>query len=569
MKDKFSIALAQLNPKVGDIEGNFCLALKAREQANTQGADAVLFTELFLPGYPAEDLLLNPGFQDSVMVAAKRLARHTASKGPALLMGLCWREDTDLYNAIALMDEGCIQSLRYKTHLPNYSVFDEARLFTPGPLPGPLYLRGVPVGVPICEDIWYEDVVECLSETGAQLLLVANGSPFDTAKDDQRLSHAVERVVESGLPLVYVNQLGGQDELVFDGNSFVLNPDRSLAMRLPRWREVVTVSRWHRIGGNDVWRCERGDIDGLDSDLENVYRALVLGLRDYVDKNGFPGVLLGLSGGIDSALCAALAVDALGSSRVRCLRLPSRYTSPESMEDAAQVARSLGIRSDDIPIESSVSAVSDTLELFFRHDGCGGNKRLGGVTAENLQSRLRGTIMMGLSNETGLLLLTTGNKSELSTGYATLYGDMNGGFNPIKDIYKTDVVDLVRWRNQADGRELQGPAGEIIPERVLTKPPSAELHANQKDSDTLPPYEILDGILRCLVEGDQSVAGTVAQGFEENTTRRVENLLLSSEYKRRQSAPGVKISVRNFGRDRRYPITNGFRFSSPSSVTPE
>ncbi|MCY4039488.1 MAG: NAD+ synthase [Hyphomicrobiales bacterium] len=549
MNDNLSIALAQLNPTVGDVEGNLALALRAREIAAAQGADAVLFSELFLCGYPPEDLLLSAGFQDSVMSAARRLAEHTAEQGPALLIGLCWREGVHLYNAVALMDEGDIQALRYKVHLPNYGVFDEARLFTPGPLPGPVSLRGVPVGVPVCEDIWHEDVVECLSETGASMLLVANGSPFETGKEDARLSHAVARVVESGLPLVYVNQVGGQDELVFDGDSFVLNADRSLAMRLPCWRDEVVTSQWRRI--DNVWRCNAGECIERPESLEDVYRALVLGLRDYVDKNGFAGVLLGLSGGIDSALCAVLAVDALGCERVRCVRLPSRYTSMESMEDAEKVARALNVRLDDINIEDAVGEVAAALGNDFKKD----------VTAENIQSRLRGVLLMAFSNDTGFLLLTTGNKSELSTGYATLYGDMNGGFNPIKDIYKTQVFALARWRNNYAGNDFHGPAGEVIDERILVKPPSAELRADQKDTDTLPPYEMLDGILRCLVEDDMPVSEIVDQGYEENTTRRIENLLLASEYKRRQSAPGVKISARNFGRDRRYPITNRFRSS--------
>ena len=547
MNDNLSIALAQLNPTVGDIEGNLALALRAREIAAAQGADAVLFSELFLCGYPPEDLLLSAGFQDSVMSAARRLAEHTAAQGPALLIGLCWREGARLHNAVALMDGGDIQALRYKVHLPNYGVFDEARLFAPGPLPGPVSLRGVPVGVPVCEDIWHEDVVECLSETGASMLLVANGSPFETGKEDARLSHAVARVVESNLPLVYVNQVGGQDELVFDGDSFILNSDRSLAMRLPCWREEIAISQWRRI--DNVWRCDAGECIERPESLEDIYRALVLGLRDYIDKNGFPGVLLGLSGGIDSALCAVLAVDALGCERVRCVRLPSRYTSEESMEDAEKVAQALNIRLDDINIESAVEEVAAALGSNFKKD----------VTVENIQSRLRGVLLMALSNDTGFLLLTTGNKSELSTGYATLYGDMNGGFNPIKDIYKTQVFALARWRNNYDGNDFHGPAGEVIGERVLTKPPSAELRADQKDTDTLPPYEMLDGILRCLVEDDMPVSEIVDRGYEENITRRIENLLLASEYKRRQSAPGVKISARNFGRDRRYPITNGFR----------
>ena len=553
MKDNLCIALAQLNPKVGDIEGNVRLALEARRQAAELGADAVLLSELFLCGYPPEDLLLRPEFQDAVMAAAHRLARHTAEPGPALVAGLCWRDEGRLYNAMALMDGGGIEAVRCKVHLPNYGVFDEARLFAPGPLPGPFSLRGVPVGAPVCEDIWHEDVVECLGETGAELLLVANGSPFDTGKEDRRLAHAVARVVESGLPLAYLNQVGGQDELVFDGGSFVLNADRSLALRLPCWREAVVASRWRRANG--VWRCEPGTCAAPEPEPEAVYQALLLGLRDYVAKNGFEGVLLGLSGGIDSALVAVLAADALGGDKVRCVRLPSRYTAPASMEDAALVASAVGARLDDISIEHPVKAAAGLLEALRRQDG---QEALRAVTQENLQARLRGALLMALANDTGLLLLTTGNKSELSTGYATLYGDMNGGFNPIKDIYKSDVFALCRWRNAQSA---------AIPERILAKPPSAELRPGQKDSDTLPPYDVLDGILRCLVEGDMSLEEIVAQGYDGDMARQVESMLLASEHKRRQAAPGVKISPRHFGRDRRYPITNGFR-SAPVSVPP-
>ena len=551
MKDGVTIALAQLNPKVGDLAGNLDLALRARRQAGEAGADAVVFSELFLCGYPPEDLLLRREFQDAVAAAAERLAAATASAGPAMLMGMCRREGGRLYNSVGVLAGGEIRGMRDKVHLPNYGVFDEARLFAPGAMPvAPVSLAGVSVGAPICEDIWRGDVAASLAEGGAEMLLVANGSPFEVGKGDQRRKHAAARVAECGVPLIYVNQVGGQDELVFDGGSFVLNADGAPAARLPRWREAVTATRWERAGG--VWRCvsapeESGGSEA--SEQEDMYQALLLGLRDYVEKNGFAGVLLGLSGGVDSALVAVLAADALGSERVRCLRLPSRYTSRESMEDAAELAANLGVRLDDLPIEAAVRSASEGLGEVRSGEG---EAALRAVTAENLQARMRGLLLMGLSNDTGALLLTTGNKSELSVGYATLYGDMNGGFNPLKDVYKSDVYALCRWRNGRGG-------GAVIPARVLEKAPSAELREGQRDSDSLPDYAVLDGVLRGLVEEAMSVEEIAARGFAPELVRRVEGMLLAAEYKRRQGAPGVKLSSRHFGRDRRYPITNGFR----------
>ncbi|MCK0209833.1 NAD+ synthase [Starkeya koreensis] len=548
--DQLLIALAQLNPVVGDVDGNAAKVREARALAAGQGADLVIFSELFLSGYPPEDLVLKPAFQAACRRAVDALAAETADGGPALLVGAPWLDGGRLYNAALLLDAGAIAATRYKVDLPNYGPFDEKRVFAAGPLPGPMAFRGVRIGVPICEDVWSQDVIECLAETGAEMLLVPNGSPYRRGVYDERLNVAVARVVESGLPLAYVNQLGGQDELVFDGGSFVLNADRSLAVQLPNFQERVRITRWERWA--DGWRCEEGARAPLLQDDEADYAACVLGLADYVEKNGFPGVVLGLSGGIDSALVAAMAVDALGPSRVHCVMLPYRYTSGESLADAAGVAQALGVRYDIVPIAAGVEALEGALAPLFE-----GHTR--DVTEENLQSRLRGTLLMSISNKFGAMVVTTGNKSEMSTGYATLYGDMNGGFNPLKDLYKTQVFRLSALRNRWKPAGALGPSGVVIPENIIAKPPTAELRENQKDQDSLPPYDVLDAVLERLVERELPVADIVAEGFEPALVARVERLLNIAEYKRRQAAPGVKVTPRNFGRDRRYPITNRFR----------
>jgi NAD+ synthase len=437
-------------------------------------------------------------------------------------------------------------------------VFDEKRVFVPGPMPGPIVLKGVRIGVPVCEDIWGPDVVECVAETGGEILLVPNGSPYWREKTATRLNIAVARVVESGLPLVYLNMVGGQDELVFDGASFGINADRSFAFQLPAFRETVVTTHWVRKDG--TWRCEPSESAMIEEADEADYAACVLGLRDYVDKNGFKGVVFGLSGGIDSALCAAMAVDALGAARVRAVMLPYKYTSTDSLEDAAAVARALGIQYDTVPIAAPVEGFEATLKPLF----AGTNRD---ITEENLQSRARGTILMAISNKFGLMVVTTGNKSEMSAGYATLYGDMNGGFNPIKDLYKTEVFRLCRLRNTWKPVGALGPSGVVIPERVITKPPTAELRENQKDQDTLPPYDVLDAILERLVEREEPIADIVAAGFDIDLVKRVDRMLNLAEYKRRQAAPGVKVTLKNFGRDRRYPIVNKFR--DPGTALPK
>ncbi|MGB9392238.1 MAG: NAD+ synthase [Xanthobacteraceae bacterium] len=561
--DRLAIAVAQLNPTVGDISGNLECARKARAVAARDGADLVAFSELFIAGYPPEDLVLKPAFQAACRSAVEALARDTADGGPAALIGAPWVEDGKLHNAYALLAGGRVAALRFKVNLPNYGVFDEKRVFAPGPLPGPVSYRGVRLGVPVCEDTWtdwgdYENVVECLTETGAEILIVPNGSPYWRDKAEVRLNVSVQSVAESGLPLIYVNQVGGQDELMFDGASFALNSDRSVAFHLPAFREMVLTTHWSRSGG--VWRCAQGSIARPDDLDQADYTACMLGLRDYVDKNRFKGVVIGLSGGIDSALCAAMATDALGRERVRCLMLPFRYTSQESLDDAAAIARSLGVRYDVVPIESAVRGLEASLTAVFA-----GSPR--DVTEENLQARARGTILMAISNKFSLMVVTTGNKSEMSVGYATLYGDMNGGFNPIKDLYKTEVYRLAQLRNSWKPVDAKGSGGEVIPRNVLTRAPSAELRENQTDQDTLPPYDVLDRILERLVEREESTASIVAAGFDRETVMKVERMLYLAEYKRRQAAPGVKVTLKNFGRDRRYPIVN--RFHDPGTPLAE
>lgn len=546
--DKLCIALAQLNPTVGDLEGNLKKAAAAHNKAAEQGADLILFSELFLSGYPPEDLVLKPAFAQACREAAEQLAGQI-TQGPGIIIGTVWPDDGKVYNAAVLIDDGEIKAVRYKSDLPNYGVFDEKRVFEPGPLPGPVDFRGIRLGIPICEDIWKEDVCECLAECGAEILIVPNGSPFDWKKPDVRTNIAVSRVKENTLPMVYVNQLGGQDELVFDGASFVLNPDASLAAQLPAWEEELAYTEWTR--GAEGWTCAPAERALLPEGDASAYAGCVLGLRDYVNKNGFPGVVLGLSGGIDSALVAAMAVDALGADRVHCIMLPYRYTSEESLSDAAACAKALGVRYDTIAISEPVEGFLNALSGLFAGQEPG-------VTEENIQSRTRGSILMAVSNKFGSMVVTTGNKSEMSVGYATLYGDMNGGYNPIKDLYKTEVYRISAWRNDNVPQGAFGPAGEVIPTNIITKAPTAELRENQTDQDSLPEYDVLDDILTCLVEEEMPLTDIVERGHDVETVRRVSRLLNIAEYKRRQAAPGVKISSRNFGRDRRYPITNRF-----------
>ncbi len=548
MTDRLSIAIAQVDPTVGDVAGNADRIRRARAEAG--GADLVVFPELVISGYPPEDLVLKPAFQDGCREACEALAKETGDGGPALLVGLPWRENGRLYNAVALLDGGGVAALRYKVLLPNYGVFDEKRVFDAGEMPGPVSFRDVRIGVPICEDIWQPSVVECLEENGAEMLLVPNGSPFETTKDDIRLNIAVERVVESGLALAYVNQVGGQDELVFDGASFVLGRDRALRAQLPSWVESVALTRWERTA--EGMECTGGPMAEGGDDLADIYAAMMLGLRDYVNKNRFPGVVLGLSGGIDSALSAAVAVDALGADRVRCVMMPSPYTSQASLDDALEAVTALGASYETISIEPAMGAFGQMLAGAFGNRG-------EDTTEENIQARARGLTLMALSNKFGHMVLSTGNKSEMSVGYATLYGDMCGGYNVLKDVYKTTVFALSEWRNRNRPEGALGPAGRVVPQNIIDKPPSAELRPDQTDQDSLPPYDALDDILECLIEDELSVAEIAARGHEVETVERVWRMLDIAEYKRRQAPPGVKLTRRAFGRDRRYPIVNGYR----------
>jgi NAD+ synthase len=561
--DVLRIAVAQLNPIVGDVGGNLIKAREARADAARQGADLVLYSELYIAGYPPEDLVLKPAFLAACERAVKELAAETAEGGPGIIMGTPLKRKSGTHNSVIVADGGKVIAERYKVDLPNYGEFDEKRVFQAGPdMPGPVNFRGVRLGIPICEDIWGDlGVCETLAESGAELLLVPNGSPYYRGKLDVRHQVVIRQVIETGLPMLFANQLGGQDELIFDGASFAISSDKKLAFQMSQFEESVVLTTWKRRNAADAqkqeetdgWVCTDGPMSKIPEKEEADYRACMLGLRDYVNKNGFKNVVLGLSGGIDSALCAALAVDALGEERLRAVMMPFRYTSKDSLKDAEDCARALGCRCDIVPIFEPVDGFSHALTQLFE-----GTKE--GITEENLQSRARGTILMAISNKFGSMVVTTGNKSEMSVGYATLYGDMNGGFNPIKDLYKMQVYALSAWRNTTVPPGALGPSGEVIPKNIIDKAPSAELRPDQTDQDSLPPYPVLDDILECLVENEMGVDEiVVARGHDRATVTRVEHLLYVAEYKRRQAAPGVKITKKNFGRDRRYPITNRFR----------
>jgi NAD+ synthase len=554
MTDTLTIALAQLNQRVGDLKGNADAMLEWRQKAVEAGAgavDLVLFPEQQLIGYPAEDLVLKPAFQAAAALELDRLAAATADGGPAMLVGSILKEGDALYNIVALLDGGKIAAVRKKHELPNYGTFDEKRIFTPGPLPEPVEFREVKLGLPICEDGWLPAVSKHLAGQGAEILISVNGSPYEIDKDDRRLEEVFgARVAETALPLLFLNRVGGQDEVVFDGCSFVLNADSKAAHRLPDWEEHLRITHWTR--GASGWVCAAGELAQWEDHPADIYSAMVLALRDYVDRNRFPGVVLGLSGGIDSAICAAIAADALGPDRVWCVMLPSRFTGQLSLDLAAECAAMIGCKLDTIPISPAVDAFDAMLSDSFADKDVD-------ITEENVQSRIRGVTLMALSNKFGHMLLTTGNKSEMSVGYATIYGDMAGGYNPLKDAYKMTVFAISRWRNKHRCRIGLGGDGPVMPEAIITRPPSAELRPDQKDSDSLPDYPVLDDILLGLVEEELSVAQVTAHGHPREVVERIERLLYIAEYKRRQAPPGVKLGVRNFGRDRRYPITNAFR----------
>ena len=549
MSERFRITLGQLNPIVGDIAGNAEKAFAAWEAGRDAGADMVALPEMFLVGYNAQDLVMKPVFHETAMATAATLAERCAD-GPALAIGSPWAEDGKLYNAYLICKGGKIASKVLKHNLPNETVFDEVRIFDSGPLGGPYSVGNTRVGTPICEDSWHPEVSETLEETGAEFLVVPNGSPYYRNKFDTRLNHMVARVVETGLPLIYLNMVGGQDDQVFDGGSFALNPGGELALKLPVHEELVHHLDLER--GSEGWRIVPSEISTHPDEWEQDYCVMVTALRDYLAKTGFGKVLLGMSGGIDSALVATIAVDALGPENVRCVMLPSEYTSDHSLEDAKACANALGARYDFVPISGPRKAVTDTLAPLFE-----GTEE--GLTEENIQSRLRGLLLMALSNKFGEMVLTTGNKSEVAVGYATIYGDMAGGYNPIKDLYKMRVFETCRWRNANHRDWMKGPEGEVIPDRIITKPPSAELREDQKDSDSLPDYPELDAMLEILVDNDGSIADCVAAGFEADVARKVERLIYISEYKRFQSAPGARLTKGAFWLDRRYPIVNRWR----------
>ncbi|MDQ3079790.1 MAG: NAD+ synthase [Pseudomonadota bacterium] len=534
-----------MNQRVGDLVGNAAAILAIRAEAKRQGADLVVTPELQLIGYPVEDLVLKPEFVRRTMQASERLVDATADGGPALLFGTLWSADGAVYNAMVLAEGGRVVGQTLKHELPNYGTFDEKRIFASGPLPQPIIWRGVKLGVPICEDIWLQRVCAALGEAGADLLLVPNGSPFEFDKDDRRLVTVRARATETGLPLAFLNRVGGQDEIVFDGASFVVNDDGQLVVQMVDWAESLLVTDWEKDANG--WRCETRAIAALDPYPQDIYHAMMVGLRDYVAGNGFPGVILGMSGGIDSALSAAIAVDALGADKVWCVMMPSEYTSQHSLDDAQAAATLLGVRHDVISIAPGIAALGEMLP------------GIDGLAAENIQARLRMVTLMALSNRHGHMLLTTGNKSEMSVGYATLYGDMAGGYSVLKDAYKSTVFALSRWRNSRRPEGALGPDGPVMPQRIIDKPPTAELRHDQKDEDSLPPYALLDRILHALIEQEQSVAEAArTTGAGESLVADIERKLLRAEYKRRQAPPGVKIGPRNFGRDRRYPITNAF-----------
>jgi len=555
MTQKLSIVLSQMTQVVGDLAAN-ADAMRA-VRARHADADLILYPEFQLIGYPPEDLVLKPALADRATTLLAELAAETGDGGPAMLVGSVERAKDEygndvLYNIVALLDGGQIVATRRKHELPNYGTFDEKRVFVPGPLPDIVEWRGVKLGLPICEDGWLPKVCRHLAGQGAELLISVNGSPYEIDKDERRLTQVfASRVAETALPVIFLNRIGGQDEIVFDGCSFVLNGDGTTAHRLTDWEPEERVTHWTKGAGG--WRCETGAIAEWEAHPADIYSAMILSLRDYVERNRFPGVVLGLSGGIDSAICAAIAADALGPDKVWCVMLPSRFTSQESLDDAAGCAEMIGCRLDTIPIAAAVDAFDAMLAGSFADKDVD-------ITEENVQSRIRGVTLMALSNKFGPMLLTTGNKSEMSVGYATIYGDMAGGYNPLKDAYKMTVFALAAWRNGHVPRLSRNPVTPVMPANIVTKPPSAELRPDQKDEDSLPPYADLDRMLHMLVEEEASVDDVVARyGFDRDAVARIERLLMLAEYKRRQAPPGVKLSTRNFGRDRRYPITHGFR----------
>ena len=549
MKNNLKIVLAQLNPIVGDVKGNIVKLIDIRNNLKNE-VDIIVVPELYVTGYPIDDLVLRNDFLELVENEIYNLSKLTNDGKAAIILGAPRKEKNTIRNSVFVLDNGEIISFRDKHNLPNSGVFDEQRIFSPGALSGPVKVRDVLIGLPICEDIWTETVIECLCETGAEIILSINASPYSVKKNDQRMSVAVSRVIESKIPLIYLNRVGGQDELVFDGASFCLSHEGKLSVQLKDFQEEVLEINLTKLDNN--WIC-KGKINSISSNLEALYKSLVVSVRDYVQNNGFPGVVLGMSGGIDSALVAAIATDALGPKLVRAVMMPSPYTSKDSLEDAELASSNLGVDYSYLDIKNGMNVI-DNILLDFK-----GDKVEPGITEENIQSRIRGLLLMAISNKYGSMVLATGNKSEYAVGYATLYGDMCGGFAVIKDVWKTDVFRLCEWRNSNKPSEFLGPNGIVIPKRIISKPPSAELREDQKDTDSLPEYDVLDSILKKLVEDNLSLEQIANEGYDVKDVKKISMLLSKSEYKRFQAAPGPKVTEKAFGRDRRYPLTSGFR----------
>ena len=549
MKKKLKIAIAQLNPLVGDVKKNVEKLISIRSNLDDD-VDILVTPELYLSGYPIDDLVLREDFLNLIHQEIEKLAIITLDKKSSIIIGAPRKDKDHIKNSVFVLDDGKILTYRDKYELPNTGVFDEQRIFEPGQLSGPVNIKGVKIGLPICEDIWEETVLECLVESGAEINIAINASPFTISKKDERYSVCTARVHETKLPIVYLNRVGGQDELIFDGCSFGLNSNGKLFFSSKDFQEQVSIIDFSL--KDEIW-VGNGSIEKSCDKIESLYRALVLGLRDYVNNNNFPGVLLGMSGGIDSALVAAIAADALGPKLVQAIMLPSPYTSDSSLNDAKATVEMLKINYSVLNIKDGMKVIDNILSDFD------GPKFSIGITEENIQSRLRGLLLMALSNRYGKMVLATGNKSEYAVGYATLYGDMCGGYAPIKDVWKSDVFELCKWRNINFCDDFLGPNGHVIANNIITKAPSAELRDNQKDTDSLPEYSILDEILKGLVEKQLSVEKLVSLGFQRKTVEEIAKLLAKSEYKRFQSAPGPKVTSKAFGRDRRFPLTSGFK----------
>ena len=552
MNNSFRLVVAQLNPRAGDLEGNAKKVRLVFQEAKEMNANLVAFPEMFLIGYQVGDLVRKPAFITELMRLVDVLALEFKS-GPSVGLGAPYWDGEKLFNAYYILANGKIETIIKKHFLPNDNEFDEKRFFSEGPISGPYNVDGVRIGFPICEDAWHQDVCEAQVESGAEIFVVPNGSPYWRDKREERLQVMIARVIENGIPLVYINMVGGQDDQGFDGMSFALNPRGELAMQMPAYDEVIQKIDFKKVDGK--WFAEKGILEEIPQQLELDYRTMVETLKDYVSKTGFKKVLLGLSGGIDSALVAVIAVDALGSENVRCVMLPSEYTSDSSLDDATKIAENLKCTLNNVSISEPQSGVKNVLSGLFEgldHD----------ITEENIQSRLRGLLLMAMSNKFGEMLLTTGNKSEVAVGYATIYGDMSGGYNPLKDLYKTRVFEISKWRNSNHRPWMRGPNTELINGSVLNKAPSAELRDNQKDEDSLPDYDILDSILKGFIDDEKSVAEIVNMGFDRKIVKEIEHLIYISEYKRYQSAPGTKLSRRAFWLDRRYPIVNQWRDKS-------